>query len=402
MNTTTQTDQAPRTGPTTTAAPFGANEVRLGGRQWVVAGIILLGTLTLTPRVWNKVERFETGADYRMPYSLSKDYWLYQRRLDEVADGRHVIVLGDSVVWGEYVLPEGTLSHFLNRKAAETNRFVNGGVNGLFPLALDGLIGSYGKALRRQKVLLHCNVLWMTSPKADLSTEKEEPFNHSRLVPQFFPRIPCYRADVSERLNAAVERNVIFLAWVNHLQDAYFGQKSILKWTLADDGGDPPKYPNTFRNPLAQIRFAVPRAGEDDPLRGPKSSRHRPWAAAGSGTTRFEWVGLDASLQWRAFQRLVGILRERGNDVFVILGPFNEHIMAEDNRAGFFKIREGITRWFGERGIPFVAPRTLPSEMFADASHPLTEGYEVLAGEVWADEQFSKWVRSKAEGRKRK
>ena len=81
-------------------------------------------------------------------------------------------------------------------------------------------------------MILHCNVLWMTSPKADLSAEKEEPFNHSGLVPQFCPRIPCYKADANERLSAVVEREVGFLAWVGHLQDAYFGQKSILRWTL--------------------------------------------------------------------------------------------------------------------------------------------------------------------------
>ena len=65
-----------------------------------------------------------------------------------------------------------------------------GGLNGLFPLAQEGLIDCWAGSLRHQKVLLHCNLLWMTSPKADLSTDKEERFNHSRLVPQFFPRIP--------------------------------------------------------------------------------------------------------------------------------------------------------------------------------------------------------------------
>jgi len=102
-------------------------------------------------------------------------------------------------------------------------------------------------------VILQCNVLWMTSPKADLSTDKEERFNHSRLVPQFHPRIPCYRADANERLSALLERQVSFLAWVGHLQNAYFGQKSILGWTLEEDGGSPPAYPNALKNPLAQI-----------------------------------------------------------------------------------------------------------------------------------------------------
>src|ERR1700691_1512441 len=112
------------------------NEMRLNVRQWaVVLGIILLAGF-LTPRIWKGVERFDTGPDYRIPYDLSKDYWLYQRRLQDRIDPRSIILLGDSVVWGEYVLRDGTWSHFLNEQTGKTDKFVNGGVNGLFPLAL--------------------------------------------------------------------------------------------------------------------------------------------------------------------------------------------------------------------------------------------------------------------------
>src|ERR1041385_3620044 len=117
--------------------PFGMNEMRLDARQWIIALAIVLVVVLVTPRFWKKVERFETGPDYRIPYSLSKDYWLYQRHLQEISGANKVIVLGDSVVWGEYVLPNGTLSHFLNQETGETDRFVNAGVNGLFPLAID-------------------------------------------------------------------------------------------------------------------------------------------------------------------------------------------------------------------------------------------------------------------------
>ncbi len=271
----------------------------------------------------------------------------------------HVLVLGDSVVWGEYVAPDGTLSHFLNQEARATNRFVNLGLNGLFPLAQEGLVDYYCQTLRHQKVIVQCNVLWMTSPKADLSSAKEEPFNHSRLVPQFWPRIPCYRADANERLSAVIQREVGFLQWVGHLQNAYFDQMSILSWTLQDDGGSPPRYPNVYKDPLAQISLTVPSAPQDDPQRGPKSPRHKPWSLDGQGTTRFEWVDLDASLQWHAFQRMIGRLRERGNDVLVVLGPFNEHLMAEDNRPAYRKIRDGIAAWLGQNQVPAVVPDVL-------------------------------------------
>jgi hypothetical protein len=38
-------------------------------------------------------------------------------------------------------------------------------------------------------------------------------------------------------------------------------------------------------------------------------------------------------------------------------------------------------------------PDVLPSELYADASHPLTEGYALLAKEIWADQVFQKWMK---------
>jgi hypothetical protein len=371
--------------------PFGVNEVRLNSRQWIATLLIISTIALLTPRIWERIERFETGPDYRIPYDLSKDYWLYGRRLREAVGHDKIVLLGDSVVWGEYVLPNGTLSHFLNQEAGTTNRFINGGVNGLFPLAEEGLVSYYSRALRNQKVMVQCNLLWMTSPKADLSTTKEEQFNHSRLVPQFVPRIPCYKADANERLSAVVQRDIGFIAWVNHLQNAYFNQKSILAWTLEDDGDSPPKYPNACKNPLSQIKLAVPSAPKNDPPRGPTSPRHKPWSENSQGTVQFEWVDLDASLQWQAFQRVLRTLRERGNDVFVVLGPFNEHMMAGGNRAGFRKLRDGVATWLTQNHIPHVIPETLPSALYADASHPLTQGYQLLANRIFEDEDFRKW-----------
>ncbi len=372
--------------------PFGANEVRLSARLWALALLVLCGVMALVPELWRQIESFATGPDYRMPYQLSKDYWLYQRWLSRAVGPDRVILLGDSVVWGEYVLPDGTLSHFLNRQAGVSNRFVNAGLNGLFPLAEEGLIDYYGRCLRHQKVLLHCNLLWLTSPKADLSTEKEEQFNHSRLVAQFVPRIRCYKADANERLSAVFERNVGFVQWVDHLQNAYFGQKSILRWTLEEDAGNPPGCPNGWKNPLTQITLRVPPAPVPDPQRGPDSARHKPWSVNSSGPTRFDWVPLQASLQWSAFQRLVSLLRSRGNDVLVVLGPFNEHMLTEDSRVAYGQLRDGMAAWLTQSHILHVAPDALPSELYADASHPLTQGYELLAKRLFQDQNFRTWA----------
>jgi hypothetical protein len=37
-------------------------------------------------------------------------------------------------------------------------------------------------------------------------------------------------------------------------------------------------------------------------------------------------------------------------------------------------------------------PETLPSALYADASHPLTEGYALLAKRISADPQFRNWL----------
>jgi len=370
------------------------NEMRLNVRHWAAAFTILAIVTALTPALWKTVERFEPGRDFRIPYALSKDYWLYERRLQLLAP-TNIGVIGDSVIWGEYVRPDGTLSHFLNEQSGQPGKFVNAGVNGMFPLALEGLIRYHGAPLRNRKVLLHCNVLWMTSPKADLNTTKEERFNHADLVPQFSPRIPSYKADLNQRLAAIVERNFTFSQWATHLQSAYFGQKNLLAWTLEEDGSDPPRHPNAYKNPFAQITFKLPEEPAVDPERGPDSPRHKPWSTTGQGSTRFEWVELNQSLQWAAFQRLAGLLQSRGNDVLVVLGPFNAHIMTEENRPAFRRIRDTIADWLAKNRVAHVVPEVLPSQLYADASHPLTEGYQRLTEWLYNETTFRKWAEGK-------
>ncbi len=368
---------------------FGVNEVRLNARQWGIAAILVVTFALAAPRIWKKVEPLQAGADYRVPYALSKDYWLWQRRLEQ-APAASIPILGDSVVWGEYVRPDGTLSHFLNAQE-EAPQFVNCGVNGLFPLALVGLVSGYGGELKNRKVIVQCNLLWLTSPQVDLSAPTEQRFNHSRLVPQFDENLRCYRADASERFSACLDRRVSFYSWVQHLQIAYFDQRSLPQWTLEDDGNIPPKYVNAWRNPWTAVAAGIPGEPANDPQRGPTSRRHKAWNTDGAEPTHFEWVGLWQSKQWGAFEQLVHELHEQGNDVLVILGPFNTHMVAPEQRETYEVLRAGVTNGLA-RDATVVQPEVLPSELYADASHPLTEGYEMLARRLWGDEGFRKWV----------
>lgn len=375
---------------------FGANEVRLNGRHWLATVVIVLIVVMGVPRLWERIERFEVGRDYRIPYALSSDYWLYKRRMDGI-EPQAIPVLGDSVVWGEYVRADGTLTHYLNRESEQVSggkpvRFANCGVNGLFPLSMQGLAENYAGALHNRKVIVQCNLLWMTSPKADLSTNKEETFNHSWLVPQFAPRIPCYLVDANTRLATVIGRRIDFCGWVGHIDGIYFHEQSVPRWTLAEDDSDPPRYPNAWRNPLSQISLKVPGELDSDPQRGPASSRHHAWNAHGDNTNHFDWVPLTSSLQWQAFQRTIRILRERGDDVMVVLGPFNRHIVAEDQRATLQALETGVTDWLIANHVPHVVPETLPSALYADTSHPLTDGYALLAQRLYADPEFQQWL----------
>ena len=360
--------------------------------QWVAVIVAFLSIVFLLPVAWEELEPFDPSVNYRVPYETSQDYWQYKRHLGQRTQKNEIFFVGDSVVWGEYVTADGTWSAFLNEKSSGEYQFVNLALNGLYPLALEGLIKYYGGGLKQRKIMLHCNLLWMSSPEADLSQSKEQIFNHPTLVPQFRVSIPSYRATLDTRLGRSIGHQWTFLAWVRHLQIQYWEQKDPYAWTLADNGKYPPAYLNSYRLPWTVVDYQLISEPESDPDRGTQSARHQPWSDDGVGTQRFDWVNLDDSLQWQAFKRLCRLLQDRNNDMMVVLGPFNQHIMTADNRAKFIGIEKEVKQWFESVSIPYVAPVVLESSVYGDASHPLTEGYQQLAETLWNDSEFKEWV----------
>ncbi len=75
------------------------------------------------------------------------------------------ILMGDSVLWGHYVDSDETLSHCLNGESAE-GRFANLGIDGIHPVALSGLVEQYAGAIRNKRVIVNCNLLWISSAAA--------------------------------------------------------------------------------------------------------------------------------------------------------------------------------------------------------------------------------------------
>ena len=347
------------------STPDFSNAVRLSSRQWAAVASFALLMLLFTPTLWTRVERFEPGPDYRIPEDLGNDYWLYDR-FARVATGRcDTVLIGDSVVWGPYVRSDQTLSHALNDLAG-TSRFANLGLDGAEPVALRGLVEYYGSAVRGKTVLLQCNPLWLSSPLRDLRETDERRFSHPRLIPQFVPSIPSYKEAASPRIGILVEQRVPFIAWANHLQQAYFEKMDIPSWTL--------EHPD--KNPLKPLTEGLP-PDADHPQHEPI-----PWHERGIRPQDFAWVDLSTSLQWSSFVQTIEILEARGNAVFVLVGPFNEHMLTDKSRQQFGQVKAAIEGGLRARGVPFLAPPPLPSELYGDASHPLAAGYVMLAKQI--------------------
>jgi hypothetical protein len=342
-----------------------SNAIYLTGWQWVGVGIFTLAMILLAPSLWQRVEKFDLEPDYRMPYELSNDYWLYDRYARLAAAQYDTLVIGDSVVWGQYVTRAQTLSHYLNEQAG-AERFANLGLDGAHPAALAGLVEHYAAGVSGKNVILQFNPLWLSSPRNDLQVEEEFRFHHPRLVAQFSPRIPCYKEEISPRLGIVVEQRVPFSAWTSHLQQAYFNSTDIPSWTLE----------HPYDDPVSSLRRGLPPSDHE------LHDRPIPWPAGKIKKQDFLWVDLDASIQWRSFRRVIEILEGRGNQVFVLVGPFNEHMLTAANLSEYQRTIAAVESWLRENNIPYLAPPALPSELYADSSHPLAEGYALLAAEI--------------------
>ena len=351
--------------------PFGSNGIRLSGWDWIVVAVICSVSFFFGPALWGQLGELKSEPDYRLPYKLSGDYWLYDRLCRQVCSQYDTVVVGDSVVWGHYVPTDGTLSHYLNQNAGR-DQFANLGVDGFHPAALGGLVRYYGRAISGKKVILHLNPLWMTSKKHDLQTEKEFRFNHPKLVPQYPDKIPCYKDSLSKRFSAVLERNTPFLGWTSHLKMTYFENMDVPTWTME----------HPYRNPLGAVTLELPISENDDP------QEHIAWEDRGTSRQDFKWVESYTSLQWRFFRQTIKLLEARNNTAFVLVGPFNEHMFEGQSANVYRKMQNEIADWLRKNNIPHYMPDALPSEFYSDASHPLAEGYTLLAEQLFEDESF--------------
>ncbi len=356
---------------------FSSNSIKLSWKNWVIVAALLSVIFCFIPRLWSILEKFDTPRDYRLPYILSNDYWLFNRWCKRASVQYPIFIMGDSVIWGQYVKREDTLSHYLNELAGK-GISANMGVDGIHPAAMAGLVKYYGKPISNKGVILHLNPLWMSSKKHDLRGEEEFRFNHPRLVPLLFPRLACYRPSLTERIGILAERSTPFFSWINHIKMNYFDNMAIQNWTIQ----------NPYKNPLKAITLKTPI-----PENKPKS-KPITWFERGMRRQDFPWVKIEESFQWSSFKKMIKILNSRNNKVFVLLGPFNPYILTEESLNRYNIMRSRMERWFRENAISYYSVPDLPSKYYADASHTLKEGYSKIAEELLKNESFQKWLES--------
>jgi hypothetical protein len=113
---------------------FSSNSIRLSLVNWICVLIILILMLSLLPVIWHAVEKFEPSDDYRVPYELSNDYWMIARWCKYANSNYPIVMIGDSVVWGQYVGMRETLPYYLN-ELENGNSINNGQKSPLIPLS---------------------------------------------------------------------------------------------------------------------------------------------------------------------------------------------------------------------------------------------------------------------------
>ena len=67
-------------------------------------------------------------------------------------------------------------------------------------------------------------------------------------------------------------------------------------------------------------------------------------------------------------------------------------MVALGQRPRYRLTRDEMVARLTAQGVTVVAPESLTSSLYADASHPLTEGYALLAERLGRSTVFRNWV----------
>lgn len=367
-----------------------AQPLRLNWIHWL---FVILGFAIfhwVSPSLFENWEDFSLDENYRTPTALSRDYFHFERAItatvnaaqnkgtqqasnrDSVSvDSNSVeptFVLGDSVVWGEYVDADQTVVAHLNRletskdSSSKKAKFVNASIQGLHPLAIEGLVRHYGEPFENHNVIFQCNLLWMSTKARDLQVPGV-PFNHEKLIPQF-ASLPAYQVSVEERLARSLGNRIDTFQVVDHIRQAYFDNYDLHRWSLQ----------HPWKNPASQFTRELP-AGQVKTSRDDKD-----WQARNIKVKELLWFSdSEKSNQWRATTRLLNRLQRDSRKLLVVIGPINEHMLTGPSQQSYQKFVREVEDWLRENELESLTIPNLDSEDYADLSHPLSTGYQKMA-----------------------
>ena len=348
----------------------------LSPAEWLWLAAIVAGALALFSVCWQRGEKLTYAADYRLPWEKANDYYLFSRWARHAAGEYRAFVMGDSVIWGQEVRNDETIAHYLNQEAGAPV-FANLGMDGLHPVAMDGLIRHYGARLRNRPILLQFNPTWMRNPYYDLQGDWTD-FFHSGLVPQFWPRIACYHATGEARLSTTITRTFHFFDLVQHVASGAFGSLSAPQWMLK----------NPYRSPLTAMKPQPPALDVRSPGRG------RSWNFRSRPPDDSPWLACGESLQWKYFVMAVKRLESRGNKVLVLMSPCNTYVLTPGSRDRALRVIREVQSRFDAMGIRYVTVDDIPSECFADEyGHLLKDGHIRLAASLSTNSVFRVWLK---------
>jgi hypothetical protein len=333
----------------------------------MISFLLFLATAAAVPYIIPLTDTASFTRNYRIPYSMGEDYFLYNRYSEEIAAEKTIPVIGDSVIWGHYTDKENTLSANLNRLNTQI-KFSNMGLDGIHPAAMSGLIETYTAEFKNRKIIVGINLLWMSSPRHDLNGAVNSEINHKTLLPQFHPEIPSYRPSFEEKITAIISRFIPLFSWVDHVRLTRFAGKSFYIWTME----------NPHKNIIEYFSHKKDESKVPDGMRPDKMQEQN-----------IEWITAERSLQWKFMTATLLALKKNGNEVAAVITPFNTYMMTEESRKKYFSILAEMEWILRENGITPVIPQALPKKYFADSSHPTADGYKLVAEDMMKNREFA-------------
>lgn len=336
----------------------------------MITSLMLLSTGALIPYILPLTDRSSFTGDYRIPYSMGEDYFLYNSYSKQIASEKTIPVIGDSVIWGHYTGDRDTLTAQLNSLNTKI-KFTNMGLDGIHPAAMNGLMNLYSAKFKNRKIIAGVNLLWMSSPRHDLTGPANNEINHKILLPQFFTKIPSYQPSFEEKVSSLITGTIPLFSWIDHIRINRFAEKSFYLWTMENPHENIMKY--FSRN---NGEFKVPEGMHPDKMQ----------------EQDIEWIKTDKSLQWKFMIDTLTSLKNDGNEVAALITPFNTYMMTEKSKKEYSAILAEMEWILREKGITPVIPSPLEKKYFADSSHPTAEGYKVIAGDMMKDREFLEFL----------